>query len=143
MRSRKPFIVATTEALLLDTHAFLWAIFEPERLSEAVRRWLTNPKIALHLSVASVWEIEIKHSKGRLDADASLVEADIRDLGVSPLPISLPHVRALGALNGSAAAAKHKDPFDRLIAAQAIVEKLPLVTADPVFAEYSEITVRW
>ncbi|MGH9625816.1 MAG: type II toxin-antitoxin system VapC family toxin [Bryobacteraceae bacterium] len=129
--------------MLLDTHTFLWAIFEPERLSKAVRSWLTNPDMALHLSVASVWEMELKHRKGKLNADASLVDANIQDLGVFPLPISLRHVRALGALNGSAAAAKHKDPFDRLIAAQAIAEKLPLVTADPVFAEYSDIRVRW
>ncbi|MBV8807204.1 MAG: type II toxin-antitoxin system VapC family toxin [Acidobacteriaceae bacterium] len=131
--------MANTEALLLDTHTFLWAIFDPDRLSRAVRRWLVNPDVILHLSVASVWEIELKHSKGKLNADASTVDANARELGIRSLPITVPHVRALATL----ARPGYKDPFDRLIAAQAAVENLPLVTADSAFAEYPQIEIRW
>lgn len=132
-------IVAITEALLLDTHTFLWAIFEPERLSKAARRWLSNPDLELYLSVASVWEIELKHRKGKLKAEPSVVDVNMLELGIHSLAITVPHVRALGMLSG----AGHKDPFDRLIAAQAVVEDLPLVTSDPAFAEYAQVKVRW
>jgi PIN domain nuclease of toxin-antitoxin system len=134
--------VATTEALLLDTHTFLWAIFEPKRLSGAVRRWLLNPQIRLYISVASVWEMELKHRKGKLSAEPAVVDTSMRELGVYPLPIAVPHVRALATLETPMSIGR-KDPFDRLIAAQAVVENLPLVTADPAFAEYSKVEIRW
>jgi PIN domain nuclease of toxin-antitoxin system len=143
MRRPKNFIAATTEALLLDTHAFLWAIFEPERLSRAVRRWLVNPQIKLYLSVASVWEMELKHREGKLNAEPSVVDTSMRELSVYPLPIAVPHVRALATLELDSTSIGHKDPFDRLIAAQAVVENLPLVTADAAFAEYSRVEIRW
>jgi PIN domain nuclease of toxin-antitoxin system len=124
---------------LLDTHAFLWAIFDPKRLSRRVERWMTDPAVALHLSVASVWEIELKHRKGKLQAHASVVDRHMAALSITPLAITVAHVRALEALDRSG----HKDPFDRLIAAQALVENLPLVTADPAFQEYSQVRVEW
>lgn len=128
---------------MLDTHTFLWAIFEPERLSGTVRRWLINPRMRLYLSVASVWEMELKHRKGKLSADPSVVDANMRDLSVYPLALAVPHIRALATLHTRGPATGHKDPFDRLIAAQAIVENLPLVTADAAFAEYAQVKVRW
>jgi PIN domain nuclease of toxin-antitoxin system len=131
--------VAITEALLLDTHTFLWAIFEPERLSKLVQRLLSNPRVKLHLSVASVWEMELKHRKGKLNAEPTVVDANMLELGIQPLAITVPHVRALATLTG----AGHKDPFDRLIAAQAIVENLPLITVDSAFAEYGQVKVQW
>jgi PIN domain nuclease of toxin-antitoxin system len=143
MRRPKSFIAATTEALLLDTHTFLWAIFEPERLSKPVRRWLANPQIRLYLSVASVWEMELKHRKGKLNAEPSVVDTSMRELSIYPLPIAVPHIRALATLEKRGASAGHKDPFDRLIAAQAVVENLPLVTADAAFAEYPQVEIRW
>ena len=130
--------MAITEALL-DTHAFLWAIFEPKRLSARVRRWLANPALTLHLSVASIWEMELKHRKGKLEAEPDVVDRHIAALGIQALAITVAHVRALAAL----APGGHKDPFDRLIAAQAIVENLPLITADPAFREYAQVSVAW
>jgi PIN domain nuclease of toxin-antitoxin system len=131
--------VGITNPLLLDTHTFLWAIFEPERLSGRVRRWLANPAQTLYLSVASVWEIELKHRKGKLQAEPSVVDRHMTALGIQALVITVTHVRTLATLEQ----AGHKDPFDRLIAAQAVVEDLPLVTADPAFAEYTQVKVKW
>lgn len=132
--------MATTELpLLLDTHAFLWAIFEPQRLSKRVRGWLLNTEANLFLSVASVWEIEIKHRKGKLRAEPSIVDAKMQELGIHALAITLPHIRALATFSDIA----HSDPFDRLIAAQALMEGLTLVTADLAFAAFSQVKVRW
>ncbi|MBV8073773.1 MAG: type II toxin-antitoxin system VapC family toxin [Acidobacteriaceae bacterium] len=127
------------DRLLLDTHVFLWANFEPERLSKPVRRWLVNPEISLYLSVASVWEMEIKHRKGKLSAEPSIVDKKIEELRIYTLPITVPHVRALATFSNTA----HNDPFDRLIAAQALVENLLLVTSDPAFAGFPHVTVHW
>ena len=74
-----------------------------------------------------------------IEADASLVDANMRDMRIVPLAILVPHVRALSLL----AERGQKDPFDRIIAAQAIVENLPLVTADPAFGDYHHLDVRW
>jgi PIN domain nuclease of toxin-antitoxin system len=130
--------VAITEALL-DTHTFLWAIYEPERLSPKVARWLAAPTVLLRLSVASVWEMELKHRKGKLEAEPSVVDRQMAALGIQPLAITVPHVRALAVLEHGS----HKDPFDRLIAAQAVVENLTLLTQDRAFAEYAQVKVAW
>lgn len=85
-------------------------------------------------------EAGIKRQKGKLDAPDSEIDYGLAELGVSPLSITLAHVRLaalLPFLNG------HKDPFDRLIAAQAKVEGLPLISADPAFGAYSELEVIW
>ena len=76
---------------------------------------------------------------GKLAAEASIVDANMLVLSIHPLPITVPHVRALAAFSDVA----HNDPFDRLIAAQALIERLPLLTADPAFAAFPEIDVRW
>ena len=117
---------------LLDTHAFLWAIFEPKRLSRRVARWLTDPAVVLHLSVASIWEIEFKHRKGKLQAEASVVDRHMAALFIAPMAITVAHVRALEALGSTG----HKDPFDRLIVAQALVDGMSVVSADPKLDAY-------
>lgn len=127
-------------AVLLDTHAFLWSILAPEKLSKIARRWLQRLDVRLHVSVASLWEISLKSAKGRLHAPDSVIDGQIADLGILPLSISLAHVRALSTLPFSST---HKDPFDRLIAAQAITEQLPLITADTAFRQYRQVSVIW
>lgn len=86
------------------------------------------------VSAASIWEISIKRSRGRLDAPEDMVD-DVRRTGFEPLPILLQHAAAAGSLPR-----RHDDPFDRMLVAQAQLEDLTLVTRDPVMAEY-EVTV--
>jgi PIN domain nuclease of toxin-antitoxin system len=126
--------------ILLDTHVFLWSINEPEKLSRSARRVLEDPAITIHLSVASVWEMSLKTGKGKLDAPDSVVDSQVANLGIVSLPIRLSHIRALSRL---LAAKNRKDPFDRLLAAQAITENMPLVTSDRAFAQYAPITLIW
>jgi PIN domain nuclease of toxin-antitoxin system len=140
MRRRKRFTVAITKALL-DTHVFLWSAVEPERLSRTVRQLLKRIDVTLYLSVASVWEMSLKQHKGKLNnASDIVVDGQMKALSILPLPISLEHIRALSELPSTKG---HKDPFDRLIAAQAMVENLLLITADPAFAGYPQVKIRW
>jgi PIN domain nuclease of toxin-antitoxin system len=127
-------------AILLDTHAFLWSINQPEKLSRLARRLLEDPAVTIHLSVASVWEMSLKTGKGKLDAPDGVVDSQVAALGIVSLPIRLSHIRALSRLKS---ARDHKDPFDRLIAAQAITENLPLVTSDGAFALYAPLKTIW
>jgi PIN domain nuclease of toxin-antitoxin system len=86
-------------AILIDTHAFLWSILEPAKLSRTARRILERPNTRIYLSVASLWEISLKVGRGKLTAPDSVIDAQIASLGIIPLPIGLPHIRALTALN--------------------------------------------
>ena len=120
--------------LLLDTHVWLWMIGEHERIEDEAKRALTDPLTELFLSVASVWEIAIKHAAGKLKYTGQprvQVPLHIERSGVSPLRISVEHALAAGALPSH-----HRDPFDRLIIAQAQVEELTVVTADERFTAY-------
>lgn len=120
--------------LLLDTHCFIWLTTQPARLSRAARTALTRADSDLFLSVASLWEMQIKIGLGKLRLAFPLpqaVEREIRDNGLQLLPIDPAHVYAVGALPDA-----HFDPFDRLLAAQSVVEQMPLVTADPALARY-------
>jgi PIN domain nuclease of toxin-antitoxin system len=117
--------------LLLDSHAFLWCAFSPERLSSAAREAIENPNNEVHLSIASAWEIAIKAGMGRLHQPEEL-ETVVRKRGFQPLSISFSHAAAAGALPRH-----HGDPFDRMLIAQAQSEGLTLVTRDRVFSAYS------
>ena len=126
--------------LLLDTHAFLWAIDQPARLSKKVTKALLDERNELHVSVASVWEIRLKVQAGKLKlpAEPEYLESHLRKLGVkSYLPIGLFHVYQTDRL-----AMIHKDPFDRLLVAQALVEGMTLVSKDAVMAAYG-VRVLW
>jgi PIN domain nuclease of toxin-antitoxin system len=119
--------------LLLDTHVFLWLNTEPERLG-AHLRVIESSRTELIVSAASSWEIAIKHGLGRLplpEPPSRYVPARIRAIAASSLPIEHAHALAVADLP-----ALHRDPFDRLLVAQAITERTPLVTADPQIAEY-------
>lgn len=121
---------------LLDTHVFLWAASEPERLSAAATEILLEPRSVLLLSAASVWEALLKAQKGKLPFFQDRVPADefeyhIRQLGLAPLAVNLAHVTRSSTLPSL-----HTDPFDRLIVAQALVEGVPLITADQAMRQY-------
>src|SRR3712207_344821 len=116
--------------LLLDTHAFIWSFSEPEKLSPKALALMSDGNNDLILSVASVWEMQIKIQSGKLRLAiplTELIEGQRQTNGVQVLPIGLGHVLALDALP-----ALHKDPFDRLVVAQANVEGAFLVSRDPV-----------
>jgi len=117
-------------SLLLDTHVLLWWLADSPRLSTQVRVLIRDPKLAVWVSAASVWEIAIKKSLGKLDAPDDLSGA-IAAYNFHPLPIEMSHALAAGALPRL-----HEDPFDRMLVAQAKIENLTLVTADQRLAAY-------
>lgn len=117
----------------------LWAASDPRRLSAAARRTLQDESNRLHFSVASLWEIAIKASLGRPDfsVDAGLLRRGLLDNQYRELPIEAAHVFALGNLSDDASvSAPHKDPFDRMLVAQAQSEGLLLLTSDRTLLRY-------
>lgn len=126
---------------LLDTHAFAWAAAEPERLGDAAREVIREPDSALLLSAGSVWEMATKVKTGKWPEAEPLVadlESLTRRLGIGILPIAAVHARRAGLLGWS-----HCDPFDRMLAAQALVEQCPLITRDESFVEVPGLAVLW
>jgi PIN domain nuclease of toxin-antitoxin system len=119
--------------LLLDTDILLWAANEPERLSAATRALVENPNNDVVFSAISIWEIAIKTGRGRDDfrLHAGFFRRGLFDNGYTELPMTGAHAAALAGLP-----AIHKDPFDRMLVAQATVEGLTLVTSDPAIANY-------
>jgi PIN domain nuclease of toxin-antitoxin system len=119
--------------LLLDTHLLLWAAGEPSRLSRKARTLIANPQNELLFSAASLWEVAIKRGLGRSDfqVDARLLRRGLLDNGYSELPIVSDHVVATESLPPI-----HKDPFDRVLVAQATVEGITLLTVDSLVAQY-------
>jgi PIN domain nuclease of toxin-antitoxin system len=118
---------------LLDTQLLLWAAGQPERLSDKALALIESPENELFFSAASLWEVAIKRGLGRADlhVDARLLRRGLLDNGYSELPIGSEHVVAIDNLPPI-----HKDPFDRIIVAQAQVEGITLLTADPLVARY-------
>jgi PIN domain nuclease of toxin-antitoxin system len=119
--------------LLLDTHVFLWAIAESRKLSVAAKSFIGDPDHELVFSAVSLWEIAIKTGRGRDDfrADAGVLRRSLIDNGYAELPMTGVHAAAAASLP-----AIHKDPFDRMLVAQATVEGLTLLTSDPTVANY-------
>jgi PIN domain nuclease of toxin-antitoxin system len=124
--------------ILLDTHTLLWALTEKSKLSSRVR--LLLPSAETWFSVAGVWEIVTKVQVGKLSfprpAGAFLM-SELSANGVQILPVSVDHVFRLESLP-----LHHRDPFDRILIAQSLEEKLPIVTSDLLFARYP-IDVIW
>ena len=119
--------------LLLDTHTFLWAITDDPKLGPLSRELITHQANAVFLSHGSLWEIAIKHALGRGDMPLSAREAIpwAEQSGFDLLPIDLPHLLALELLP-----LHHRDPFDRLLVAQAISGPFTLLSADAAFSAY-------
>ena len=118
---------------ILDTHAFLWAIAGDRRMSQKARDLFTGPSDLL-LSVASIWEILIKVQLGKLPLPRPAGPFVLRKLAenqIETLPVGLDHLLAFEGLP-----THHRDPFDRMLIAQALEESLPIVTADPLFERY-------
>lgn len=118
---------------LLDTHLLLWAAGEPEKLSTKALQWIENPENVLYFSSASFWEIAIKNQLGRADfkLDARLLKRGLLDNGYVELSINTEHSLHINLLP-----TMHKDPFDRMLIAQATVEGMVLLTADASVAQY-------
>jgi PIN domain nuclease of toxin-antitoxin system len=125
--------------LLLDTHAFLWFVTADRRLSRAARAALERDDAQLCLSAASVWEMAIKSSLGRLVLPTSLEQyvADKVAEGFQVLPIDWRHAAAVERLPF-----RHRDPFDRLLAAQSLLDRIPIVSRDRVLRKYG-VQVVW
>ena len=119
--------------LLLDTQILLWSAGIPGRLSKGLRGLIEDPDSQLVFSAASVWEIAIKNSLGREDfrVDPHLVRRGLLENGYDELPVTGLHSAGIEVLPPI-----HKDPFDRILVMQALMESLTLVTADPVVARY-------
>ncbi len=127
--------------LLLDTQCWLWWFAEPERLSESAVLQMSDESNGLWLSVASVWEMGIKVAIGKLRLPESLdtyVASRLRQLDTRPLEITAPH-----AMRAAALPMHHRDPFDRMLVAQAQLEAMALVSADEVFRKYNDTVVVW
>jgi PIN domain nuclease of toxin-antitoxin system len=120
--------------LLLDTHAFLWFVLGDSQLSSAAKAWIQDPANEKYLSPASYWEIAIKVSIGKLvlhEPYDDFMQRTIPGNGFIILPIEVKHASVVATLP-----LHHRDPFDRLIIAQAIVEQVPIVSGDKAFDAY-------
>ena len=125
--------------LLLDTHVLLWAASDPQRLGSAVHKMIEDPQNQPWFSVASLWEIVIKSGQGRADfrVDAGLLRRGLLDHGWEELSVAADHVLAVAQLP-----ALHRDPFDRLLVAQALAEGMALITADSALLAYPGTIIR-
>jgi PIN domain nuclease of toxin-antitoxin system len=124
--------------VLLDTHTFLWAITDESRLSVRARTLMAAADS--WFSVASVWEVIVKSRSGKLPFPVPagpFLTAELKASGIRILPITLDHVLRVETLD-----LHHRDPFDRILIAQGLEEKLPIVTSDPLFARYP-VEVIW
>jgi PIN domain nuclease of toxin-antitoxin system len=122
------------EPLLLDTQCWLWMQAAPGRLAPSARERLEEPDTTLYFSAASAWEISIKFAIGKLrlpERPVDYVESRLRAGRTSSLTVSVHHAAYVAELPPI-----HRDPFDRLLIAQAIIEKLPIMTSDAVFKRY-------
>ena len=123
--------------ILLDTHALLWALSAPDKLPAAVRHAVQAAENDVYASLASAWEIAIKVALRRLEFDVQSLEDSLAASGIQTLPISLKHTARVAVLPRH-----HRDPFDRMLVAQALCESLTLASRDRELAKYG-VTLLW
>ncbi len=126
--------------VLVDTHVWIWSLASPDRLSPESRSLLSSTRNVVFLSAASAWELAIKAALGKIELPEPVetyVPTRMARQGVTALPITHAH-----ALRVSTLPPHHRDPFDRLLIAQAIVERLPILTADTAFDSYDVEVIR-
>ena len=128
---------ADPAGVLIDTNAVLWTIARSKRLSARARAIIGDAGHPLLVSAVSLWEVAIKHSSGKLRVPADLSRRLAALRQVELLPISPLHAEAVGTLPWH-----HRDPFDRMLVAQAIVERVPVISSDPALAQYG-VDVIW
>ena len=119
--------------LLLDTHIIIWALSDPDKLSDKAQQEIKKAS-QLFVSAASIWEISIKSDLGKLEIDLDEFTSTLLSMNVMPLAISWEHTKQVKTLPHY-----HRDPFDRLLIAQAICEPLILLTHDKILAEYTDL----
>lgn len=117
--------------LLLDSHAFLWWLAEDPKLGKGAREAVADPSSTILVSAATVWELSIKAALGKLDLDGADLVEEIEANGFVELPMTARHSQAAAVLPRH-----HDDPFDRMLIAQAQVERLTIVTRDSAFRAY-------
>jgi PIN domain nuclease of toxin-antitoxin system len=122
--------------LLIDSHTFLWWLADDERLSARARAAIADPRNAVSVSAATIWELEIKRTLGRLDVGEADLVREVGENGFSELPVRSRHAAAAASLP-----AHHADPFDRMLVAQARDEGLVCVTVDRAFEAYGTATL--
>jgi PIN domain nuclease of toxin-antitoxin system len=135
-------VLSNHRGYLLDTHTFLWAVRNPKRLGKAAHTVLEGPDQHLYLSSFSAYEISQKHRLGKLDPSYGFVVENYTEvasrLGVIDLPVTLAHAYQAGQMDWP-----HHDPFDRIIAAQAALENLVLITNDTALNSHPWIETVW
>jgi PIN domain nuclease of toxin-antitoxin system len=117
--------------LLLDSHAFLWWLADDPKLSTGARQAVADPASTIHVSAATVWELSIKASLGKLDLDGADLLREIEENDFIELPMTARHALAAATLPRH-----HEDPFDRMLIAQGQIEGLTIVTRDSAFRAY-------
>lgn len=121
--------------LLLDTHALLWWLADEPSLTEEARARIADPGNVVFLSAVVVWELRIKQAIGKIELPEDFAEV-LGGESFVELPVTLAHAHAVASLPPI-----HRDPFDRMLIAQSVVEKLTVVTRDPWFGEYGVAVV--
>jgi PIN domain nuclease of toxin-antitoxin system len=122
--------------VLLDTHIVLWWLAGDRRLPKGVDQIISDSENEIYVSAASIWEVAIKASLGRIEADVREIEASVEPSGFLQLPITGKHAAQISKLP------RHQDdPFDRMLVAQSPVEPMRLLTHDQMLAEYGQIVI--
>jgi PIN domain nuclease of toxin-antitoxin system len=127
--------------VLVDTHVFFWWLTDDKKLSDLARRVITDENNEVMVSAVVAWELatKVRFFKWPEATDLAVnIDRIIAESGFTPLPITVAHARVAGLL-----AARHRDPFDRMLASQAQVETIPLLTVDPIFATAFNTQVLW